>query len=87
MMNIKSLSILFTAVLGLAVLAPKAEARDHRRDKDRDRHEHRDRHDRDRHRDSDRHCSDRHRHHHHDYRSSYYRYDRFGNFLSFYLSR
>jgi hypothetical protein len=63
-MNLKSISILCSAFLGLAILAPQAQARDHRRDDDRrDRYEYRDRRDSDRDPYSrDRGCDDRHRH-------------------------
>ena len=63
-MNIKSISVLCSAFLGLAVLTPQAQARDHRRDDDRrDRYEHRDRRDsdRDRHYSYDRDCDREHR--------------------------
>ena len=54
-MNLKSISFLCSALLGLAVLTPQAQARDHRHDDDdwRDRYEHCDRRDSDR----DRHYS------------------------------
>jgi hypothetical protein len=60
-MNLKPISILCSALLGLAILTPQAQARDHRHDDNdrRDRYEHRDRRDdsdRDRHYSYDRDC-------------------------------